>query len=127
VKYLVDSDVLIEILRNNVAMAAALKALHRAKHTLCYSPITKAEIYHGLRQGEEEQTTRLFAEMKCLVIDDATGQKAGEYLRSFRKSHGLQLADALIAATAFCQQAVLITLNRRHYSMSDIEFHDLVP
>jgi predicted nucleic acid-binding protein len=125
VKFLVDSDVLIEVLRNNTAIANELKAVHRAKHMLCYSPITKAEIYHGLRSGEEDKTARLFAEMECLVIDDSTGRKAGEYLNSYRKSHGLQLADALIAATAYCQQAVLITLNRRHYPMMDIKFHDM--
>jgi predicted nucleic acid-binding protein len=124
-KYLIDSDVLIEVLRNNVAIAEMLKSLHRAKHTLCYSPITKAEIYHGLRKGEEERTARLFAELSCLSIDDSVGQKAGEYLNKYRKSHGLQLADALIAATAFCELARLITLNRRHYPMTDIEFYDM--
>ncbi len=125
-KYLVDSDVLIEVLRNNTATADELKSLHRARHTLCYSPITKAEIVHGLRKGEEDRTLRLFSEMECLLIDDNIGQKAGEYLRSYRKSHGLQLADALIAATAFCQQAVLFTLNRRHYPMTDVRFHDVM-
>ncbi|MCC7164338.1 MAG: type II toxin-antitoxin system VapC family toxin [Anaerolineae bacterium] len=124
-KYLIDSDVLIEILRNNVAIAAALKALDHAGETLCYSPITKAEVYHGLRTGEEERTERVFAAMECLWIDDAIGQSAGEYLRKFRKSHGVQLADALIAATARHHQANLITLNRRHYPMADIQFHDI--
>ncbi len=125
-KYLIDSDVLIEVLRNNQAVADALKAQHRAKHVLCYSPITKAEIYQGLREGEEEQTSRLFAEMECLAIDDPVGQQAGEYLRSFRKSHALQLADALIAASAHRHQATLITFNRRHYPMNDILYHDLL-
>lgn len=124
-KYLIDSDVLIEVLRNNITIAETLKSLHRAEHTLGYSPITKAEIYHGLRKGEEERTARLFAEIECLVVDDCAGEKAGAYLNQYRKSHGLQLADALIAATAFCRQATLITLNRRHYPMNDIGYYDL--
>jgi predicted nucleic acid-binding protein len=126
VKYLIDSDVLIEVLRNNQAVADALKGLHRAKHALCYSPITKAEIYHGLRSGEEERTNRLFAEMECLVIDDVVGKQAGDYLRSYRKSHNLQLADALIAASVHHHQATLITFNRRHYPMNDIPYYDLL-
>ncbi|OQY99227.1 MAG: hypothetical protein B6D41_01730 [Chloroflexi bacterium UTCFX4] len=100
-------------------------SINQARHTLCFSPITKAEIYHGLRAGQEERTAQLFAEMGCLDIDEQIGQKAGEYLRSFHKSHGTQLADALIAATAFHAKAVLFTLNRRHYPMTDIQFHDI--
>ena len=42
--YLVDTDVLIEILRNNRIVAEELRALHRAGHLLCYSPVTRAEI-----------------------------------------------------------------------------------
>ncbi|MBI5651519.1 MAG: type II toxin-antitoxin system VapC family toxin [Chloroflexi bacterium] len=124
-RYLIDSDVLIQVLRNDVQIAEQIKALRRADHALCFSPITKAEIYHGLRTGEEERTAQLFAEMECLAIDERVGQKAGEYLNQFRKSHGLELADALIAASAYHFQAVLITLNGRHYPMSDITFHDL--
>ncbi len=126
-KYLVDSDVLIEVLRNNKPVADELEALHNAKHTLCYSPITKAEIYHGLRQEEEERTARLFAGMECFIVDDSIAEQAGEHLRTYHRSHGLQLPDALIAATAFYRQAVLITFNRRHYPMDDIKFHDLLP
>ncbi len=125
-KYLIDSDVLIEVLRNNEAVANALEALHAAQHSVCYSPITKAEIYHGLRHGEEKRTTQLFAEMESLVIDDGIAEKAGEYLRTFHKSHGLELPDAFIAATASHRQAALVTFNRRHYPMTDIKFHDLL-
>lgn len=124
-KYLLDTDVLIEVLRNNTSVSEQLKSLRRSDDSVCYSPITKAEIYHGLRGGEENRTAKLFEAMECLNIDDAAGEKAGEYLRTFRKSHGLELADALIAASAYQQQAAFITFNRRHYPMTDIRFHDL--
>ena len=124
-RYLLDTDILIEVLRNNKQVAEQLKSLQRSGDAVCYSPITKAEIHHGLRDGEETRTARLFEAMECLNIDDATGEKAGEYLRTFRKSHGLELADALIAASAFQEQATFITFNRRHYPMTDIQFRDL--
>jgi len=126
VKYLLDTDVLIEVLRNNTSVAEQLKSLRRPGDLVCYSPITKAEIYQGLRGGEETRTAKLFEAMECFSIDAAAGEKAGEYLRTFRKSHGLELADALIAACAYHQQAAFITFNRRHYPMTDIRFHDLM-
>lgn len=43
-------------------------------------------------------------------------------MRQFAKSHRLELADALIAATASIHKLKLWTRNRRHYPMKDIAF-----
>jgi predicted nucleic acid-binding protein len=40
----------------------------------------------------------------------------------YRKSHGLQLAGALIAATAGMNGAEFWTRNRKHYPMAEIRF-----
>ena len=119
--YLIDSDVVIEILRKNVSLAKELKDLSGQGNLICYCPVTMAEIYHGLRPGEEEETADFFYQMECLPIDSDIGEKAGYYLKTYRKSHKLQLGDALIAATAFCKKVCLFTLNVRHYPMPDIE------
>jgi predicted nucleic acid-binding protein len=39
------------------------------------------------------------------------------YRRDYGKSHGVGLADALIAATAELNQATLVTLNQKHFPM----------
>jgi len=119
--YLVDTDVLIEILRNNRVVAEELRALHRAGHLLCYSPVTRAEIYGGLREQEKEVTQALFLEMQCLPIDDRIGEIAGEYLRTYREQHGVMLADALVAASVAANHAELITFNLRHYPMPEVK------
>lgn len=41
----------------------------------------------------------------------------GLYRRDFGKSHGVGLADAILAATAKVEQADLKTLNVKHYPM----------
>jgi len=51
------------------------------------------------------------------------GKKAGEYLQSYAKSHGLELGDALIAASAHITNVPLWTLNKKHYPMKDIRLH----
>ncbi len=50
---------------------------------------------------------------------------AGAYLQQFRRSHHLELGDALIAAAAADASAELVTRNLKHYPMSDIRV--LVP
>jgi len=41
----------------------------------------------------------------------------GLYRRDFGKSHGIGLADAILAATAKAEKARLKTLNVKHYPM----------
>jgi predicted nucleic acid-binding protein len=119
---LIDTDVLIEYLRDNERIVKRLQDLYGREKRLCFSPVTRAEIVAGLRKGEEEITTRLFSLMECHKIDDQTGRKAGEYMKAFRASHSTELADAFIAAAAHLNDVPLWTLNRKHYPMRDIEF-----
>lgn len=119
---LIDTDVLIEYLRNNEKLVQRFLDVYKKEKRLCYSPVTRAEIVAGLRRGEEEVTARLFGLMECLKIDDGIGHKAGEYMRAYRASHSTEIADALIAATAHLNDVPLWTLNKKHYPMKDIEF-----
>jgi hypothetical protein len=121
--YLIDTDVIIEILRKDTSLAEKVKELSRQGNLICYCPVTEAEVYHGLRAEEEDKTAYFFSQLECLPIDSDIGKKAGHYLKSYRKSHNLQLGDALIAATAFCKKACLFTLNVRHYPMTDIKLY----
>jgi predicted nucleic acid-binding protein len=117
---LVDSDVVIEHLRGRPWATTLFQAIASAGGAVYYSPVTAAEIFQGLRRGEEDLTNRLFSSLPCLVVDEDIGRLAGEYLRRFRASHGLALGDALIGATASHHDLALLTLNRRHYPMTDV-------
>ena len=46
-----------------------------------------------------------------------------DYLRDYRKSHSVELGDALIAAKAILNNAELWTRNRKHYPMRDVSFY----
>ena len=41
-----------------------------------------------------------------------------------RLPHGVELADALVAAAATTSGVRLWTLNRKHYPMPDVRFYD---
>ena len=120
---LIDTDVLIEYLRGNKMVVNKLSNLYNDGEKLCYSPVTSAEIIAGLRKGEEEITSRLLSLMECLNIGEEIGHKAGEYMKRFRASHMVEIADALIAATVHIQGVSLWTFNKKHYPMRDIEFY----
>jgi predicted nucleic acid-binding protein len=119
---LLDSDVLIEVLRQrDAAILARWEQLVAGEALIVYSPVTVAEIWHGARPNERETVSRLFAALTCVPVDTEIGRKAGEYLNLYSRSHNLTLGDALIAATAAVHQALLWTRNRRHYPMKDIQ------
>ena len=112
---ILDSDVLIEILRHNAQTTRWVADQASAGEALRYSPVSRAEIGAGMRAGEEKVIADLFAEMDAVTVDAATGELAGERLRRFRRSHGLELGDALIGAATLQYGERLATFNRRHY------------
>ena len=69
-----------------------------------------------------QYTESTFSTLHFLSFTEEIAVKAGSYLQTYAKSHGVEIADALIAASAFNAQAKLFTLNKKHYPMSDIEF-----
>ena len=97
-------------------------SLQPARRRVFYSPVTAAELWRGMRPREERQTTELLASLSCLLVTDEIGRLAGRYLQRFRPSHGVELADALIGATASVHGCELWTRNLKHYPTKDISF-----
>jgi predicted nucleic acid-binding protein len=120
---LVDSDVLIEVSRGSDAdLVSKWMDLSRHDVAILYSPVTAAELWAGARPAEHDAIDNLFRALTCAPIDAATGNLAGDYLRRYRKSHAVELGDALIAAGAVRNRAKLWTRNRKHYPMKDVAF-----
>jgi hypothetical protein len=121
---LIDSDILIEVLRaRDNDLLARWEALSRNSTALFCSPVTIAELWHGARPQEVQALEALFAAINHVPIDAQIGQRAGDFLRQFAKSHHLELGDALIAASAFVHNLTLWTHNRRHYPMKTLAFY----
>jgi len=121
---LIDSDILIEVSRaRDSAILARWDQLSQADTALLCSPVTVAELWHGARPQEHATLSALFAVLHCVPIDLKIGQRAGEYLRQYARSHHVELGDALIAATVSIHRLALWTRNRRPYPMKDIVFY----
>lgn len=113
--FLVDSDVLIDYLRG-LDFACDFMETHIDKIGL--SVITIAEIRAGIKGKEEEQAFEHF--LSAISLYDVTqpiAEMGGDWVRQFGRSHGVEIPDALIAATAAVHHLELKTLNTKHYPM----------
>jgi predicted nucleic acid-binding protein len=121
---LLDSDVILEAFRGRRGITEAIRAAEQAGVATYCCAISLAEIWAGLRPGEEAATEAFFQARGDVTLDAAVGRRAGAYLSRYARSHGLELADALVAAAASTAGLRLWTLNRRHYPMADVLFHE---
>ena len=112
---LVDTDVLIDFLRGN---DKAISFIDELSPRIILSPIVIAELYAGVK-GTNELTVldNLISIFRVVPIDSEIVKAGGLYKRDFGKSHGVGLADAILAATADKENAELKTLNVKHYPM----------
>ncbi len=122
---LVDSDILIEVSRGrNADIVTKWIDLSNSDAAVLYSPVSVAELWAGARPNEYDALKNLFRALTCTPIDEEAGRQAGDYLRQYRRSHGVEVADALIAASAVGNRAELWTRNRKHYPMKEVSFFD---
>ena len=112
---ILDSDVIIEVLRGNAATVGWLRAQRAAGIALSYSPVSRAEIRAGSRPAERPAISALFGSLTSVSIGASTGELAGEQLSKYARSHDVQMGDALIAASALESADDLATFNARHF------------
>lgn len=117
---MVDTDVLIDYLRDQAQVATFLESLEELP---CVSVVSVAELFAGVRDGAEREALEGMLSV-CRVVDLSyeTAMFGGLFRRDYGKSHGIGLADALIAASARQQGCRLATLNMKHYPLFDQTF-----
>lgn len=112
---LLDTDVLVDFFRGH-RKAGDFVNTHSARILL--SSIVVAELYAGVRGEVELVALEGFISLfRVVPITTEIAKAGGLYKRDYSKSHGVGLADALLAATAESENAELKTLNVKHYPM----------
>jgi predicted nucleic acid-binding protein len=112
-RLLIDTDVLIDYLRGR---AEAISYLESLTETLLISAMTVAELHAGVREGAERIALEQFLSVfNVIPVDYAIAANGGLIRRDYGKSHGVGLADAIIASTAEFRKAELVTLNKKHF------------
>ncbi len=112
---LVDTDVVVDFLRGD---PQAIELIRANSGRIVLSAITVAELYAGVKGDREKQVLDDFVSLfRTIPVTHQTAVAGGLYRCDFGKSHGIGLADAIIAATVDSANADLMTLNTKHYPM----------
>ena len=112
---LVDTDILIDV-ANNDSIAVERLANESQSSTLAVSTITVMELTVGGRNKTELQTlNRFLTQFQVLTLTSQSSEMATQLLQEYFLSHGLLIADALIAATAISNQISLLSKNQSDF------------
>lgn len=118
---LFDTNILIDHLKGNKEATRVLQECKQGKILLACSVITRIELLSGMRPMEESILERFLNGFERIDVTDNIAKAAGIYTNKYRISHGINMADAIIAASAKHTDSKLYTLNTKHYPMSDID------
>jgi predicted nucleic acid-binding protein len=112
---MVDTDILIDAGRN---ISQAVDYLERLEQEsgLAISAVTQMELLVGARDKRAQRDIERFLDRFTMIrLNEAITDAAYGLLLRYRLSHGLAIADALIAATAVVTAQPFATKNRKDF------------
>lgn len=123
----IDTDVLIWYMKGN---EKAYKAIDNSKNFFI-SVVTYMELVQGMRNKNELNNLRRALHVwnsRILYISEEISVKAMFFVEQHYLSHSIQLADALIGATAISYGLPILTANDKHYKiLKDIRIKKFRP
>jgi predicted nucleic acid-binding protein len=77
-----------------------------------------AEVYGGLRNGEEQATQALLSALDWIPVSPAIAERAGNMKAALRRQgHTRSITDMIIAATALESDVPIATDNRKDFQL----------
>jgi predicted nucleic acid-binding protein len=123
-RLLLDTSILIDVLRLKKQRNQWLAELARGGHTLATTTLNIAEIYAGMWPAEEGRTEALLSGLEVYELSGASARLAGRFKNTWaRKGHTLSLADTIVAAIAIERGCALLTDNRKDFPMPEVQLY----
>ena len=117
----IDADVLIWHLRGERRAHGFIANLRaNPAYELWVGAWQRAEVLFFMRPGEEPATLGLFSQFKTAPVGQEIVDAAAAIYRRWNPSHGMDVGDAVLAATVRATGGKLYCLNTRHYPLDDI-------
>ena len=121
---IVDTDILIDIGRGEKSAIEYLEKL-TDEIRVAISAVTEMELIVGCQnKAELRSMERFLRRFEILKLNEPISDEAVTLLQEYRLSHGLLIADAVIAATAINYNLSFVSKNQKDYRF--IEKLDLI-
>lgn len=124
---LIDTDVLIWYMRGNEKAYDTIENLN----SFSISVVTYMELIQGMKNKKELNSLRQALHgwnTKLLYISEEISAKAMFFVEQHFLSHSMQLADALIGASAITHGLPILTGNDKHYKvLKNLEVQKFIP
>jgi hypothetical protein len=112
---LIDTDIIIDAGRSIREAIACLQTIEQ-RSTSAISVITQMELLVGCRSKTELRALEQFlTRFQIVTLNESVSDRAVDLLHRYRLSHGLLIADSLIAATALWLDGSLVTKNQSDF------------
>ena len=110
--YLVDTDILVDLMRRNKGAADYLDSIG----DWSLSIVTGMELVAGAKNKNEiREIDIVLATYPAAPLNAEIGELAYNLMKTYAKSDGLDPSDAMIAATAIHEGLKLSTKNKKHF------------
>ncbi len=112
-RVLCDTCILIDFVNGR---SQQITQLHDQDTVLFINPVIELELLQGARnKGEMQRLEKIVAMFHIVEMPAEVFQVARQLIKIYALSHGLRLADALIAATALVYELNLLTVNQKDF------------
>lgn len=110
---LLDTNILIEILKGN---EKTIETVQNFNTTLAISSISVMELYYGAINKAELNKLEKFVSLFTIAhINENISSHATKLIKTYAKSHSLDIPDSLIASTSLVNQYKLFTYNLKDF------------
>lgn len=117
----VDTDVLIWHLRGEKKALKFFTEIDGSdEYELWIGALQRAEVVFFMRPDEEKDTMFFLSQFSTAPVDQTIIDSAGRIYREWNPSHGIDINDAILAATVQQTGGKIYCLNVKHYPMSEI-------
>ena len=111
---ILDTNIIIELFKGNVETKELLKKVDEKEFAI--SVITSMELYYGaINKRELNKIKKFLKSFNLLTINEEISKIALDLIEKYSKSHGLDIPDALIAATSLYYEIPLLTYNKKDF------------
>ncbi len=121
VKAIIDTDLLIDLLRNKKEAVELVTVLEKTNFLLCTTAINIFELHHGAHKSKDAEKNlqaikKVIRRLVILPLTSMSAQKAGHiYAELEKRGQPIGLRDTFIAAIALTKECSVATRNVEHF------------